>query len=354
MPVGDLNSVEIATKVGIDLANPKGRAMDISIGSFNLNNLFSRYNFKSSIQSLRASEPATDDLSVSYSFDESSDVVLRTFRGRLVKEKDPKETAAISARILAMDVDVLAVQEVEDIAVLRQFNRDWLGARYPFVILIEGNDQRLIDVGVLSKLPVGAITSFQTAVHPDAPNRPVFGRDLLGVEILDKRRRRKLLTLYNNHLKSHFVNFREDPIAGRAANDRRRQQQAEMISTLIGSRERRGGRFVLTGDMNDPVDSPFLQAMQTVDGDPLVNALADPLETRPPKAERQGPGPLTTAWSYRYNPGGRDTPPVYGLYDQIWLSAGLGDTLRSAHIDRRSKHGGDGSDHDPVWVSLAL
>jgi hypothetical protein len=32
---------------------------------------------------------------------------------------------------------------------------------YPHVVLVEGNDPRLIDVGLLSKLPLGA--SWQTA-----------------------------------------------------------------------------------------------------------------------------------------------------------------------------------------------
>lgn len=39
------------------------------------------------------------------------------------------------------------------------------------------------------------ITSFQTAVHPDDINKPVFGRDLLEVEILNPSRSKKLFTL---------------------------------------------------------------------------------------------------------------------------------------------------------------
>lgn len=63
-----------------------------------------------------------------------------------------------------MDLDVLAVQEVEDIDTLRQFGRDDLGGLYPHVVLIEGNDPRLIDIGLLSKLPVGGVTSWQHAL----------------------------------------------------------------------------------------------------------------------------------------------------------------------------------------------
>ncbi len=328
--------------------------MEISVGTFNLNNLFSRYNFTASIGTAQASAPNERDVSVIYRFDDTSDFVLRTFEGRLIKGKEQKDTTQIAARILAMDVDVLAVQEVEDIAVLRQFNAEYLGGLYSELVLVEGNDRRLIDVGVLSKYPVGSVTSFQTAVHPEAPEKRVFGRDLLGVEILDARRRNKLFTLFNTHLKSHFVHFARDPIAGKISNDRRRRQQAEMVSTLVGNHQRRGSRYVVTGDMNDPVDSPLLEAMRTIDGDPLVNALAGPLETRPAKKESQGPGPQGTAWTYRRNPPGADSPPVHFLYDQIWLSQGLADSMQTAHIDRRTKHGGDGSDHDPAWVTLSI
>ncbi len=328
--------------------------MQVSVGTFNLNNLFSRYNFHATVDALRAAEPGENDVTVAYTFDQDSGFMLRTFKGRLVHGKQSKETQAIAARILAMDVDVLAVQEVEDIAVLRQFNSDYLNDLYPHLSLIEGNDERLIDVGVMSKLPIGKVSSFQTAVHPDAPQERIFGRDLLAVEILDAARKHKLFTLYNTHLKSHFVDFRDDPVAGQAANNLRRQRQAETVARLISDNERKGARFVLTGDMNDPVDSAFLQSMYVVDGQALFNALTQPIETRPPKAETQGAGPQTSAWSYRFNPPGADTPPEYSLYDQIWLSPSLSDRVVSAHVDRRTKHGGDGSDHDPTWVHLTL
>ena len=328
--------------------------MQISVGTFNLNNLFSRYNFRASVNSLRNADPNGEDISVTYTFDNQSDFTMRTFQGRLIKGKEPAETAMIAERILAMNVDVLAVQEVEDISVLKQFNSIQLANLYPHVVLVEGNDPRLIDVGLMSRYPIGAITSFQTATHPSEPDKLIFGRDLLAVEILDQTRRKKLFTLYNTHLKSHFVDYRSDPVEGKRNNDLRRQYQAEAIAGIISSRERKGSRFVLTGDMNDPVTSAALQPMLAIDGGHLINAVTDPVETRLPKPERQGSGPQTSAWSYRHNPPGADTPPIYGLYDQIWLSPGLAGKLVSSHIDRRTKHGGDGSDHDPVWVKLAL
>ncbi|MEM9342618.1 MAG: endonuclease/exonuclease/phosphatase family protein [Pseudomonadota bacterium] len=280
----------------------------------------------------------------------ADDVVVRTFKGRLVKQKDPEDTATIAGRIRDMDVDVLAVQEVEHIEILKEFNRSHLGGLYPFVALVEGNDPRMIDVGILSKLPLGAITSHQMAVHPDDPGRRVFGRDLMQVELLDDNGNR-LLTVYNTHLKSNFVPHDEDPVAGAIAANARRRRQAETIARLVSRQERRGAKFVLLGDMNDPEDSADLAPMLTIDGDPIVNGLARAVETRPAKAETpgQGPGPATPQWTHRFNPSGPELPR-YELYDQIWLSTALAPGLVSAHIDRRTKHGGDGSDHDPAWV----
>lgn len=320
--------------------------MRVSIGTFNLNNLFSRFNFQASIDALPGNGGG-----ITLTFSDHRHFKARTFAGRLVQAKSAADTQAIAQRILAMDVDVLAVQEVEHIEVLKQFNRDYLGNLYSHIALVEGNDSRLIDIGVLSKLPFGAITSYQSAVHPDAPHERVFSRDLLAVEILNPQRNKKLFTLYNTHLKSQYVHVSQDQQQGIDNANRRRRQQAEMIAQIIAKAEHRNGAFVLTGDMNDGPDSAALQPMLTVEGNALVNALADAAETRPAKKESAGSGPQSPVWTYRHNPSG-PTPPHFSLLDQIWLSDSLGRKLVSAHIDRRSKHGGDGSDHDPAWVVI--
>lgn len=320
--------------------------MQISVGTFNLNNLFSRYNFSAEID-----DAPEDTGGLTLEFGADKTLKVRTFMGRLVKGKDEGETQEIAARIKAMDVDVLAVQEVEHVEILKSFNKEYLSGLYDHIALVEGNDQRLIDVGVLSKFPIGSITSHQTAIHPDAPEKRVFGRDLLSVEILSKSRSKKLFTLYNTHLKSHFVPYGQDPIEGALKANTRRQQQADMVAEIIGKEQRPNSKYILVGDMNDPPESQFIQTMLNIEGKPLFNALQNPQETRAPKPENEGPGPQTTAWTYRHNPSG-PTPPEFKLIDQIWLSDALKDTLVSSHIDRRTKHGGDGGDHDPAWVVI--
>lgn len=323
--------------------------MRVTVGTFNLNNLFSRYNFKGEIQAIQSGDTALES-AVEYRFTDTGTFRIRTFQGRLVKGKDAVDRAVIANRIVGMDVDVLAVQEVEDIDTLDRFARDDLGGMYRYRVLVEGNDPRLIDLGVLSKLPIGAVTSWRHAVHDSDLGNPVFGRDLLEVEILNASRGRKLFTLYNNHLKSHFVPRNQDPVEGaRKANERRRRQ-AEKVHEIVLARTRPNSPFVILGDMNDPPNSQHLAPLVASGQLPLTNALVNPAETRPAKADQ--PPPQTPAWTHRFKPTGQ--PAQYELYDQIWLSQSLQHKQTGAFIDRRTKHGGDGSDHDPAWIELDL
>lgn len=324
--------------------------MMIRVATFNLNNLFSRFNFQGEISGL----PSEGTGGIALTFDQDH-FAARTFAGRLVRAKDSADTSEIARRITqVINADILAVQEVEHIDILKQFNREHLRNLYPHIALVEGNDRRLIDVGVLSKLPIGTIVSHQTAVHPDVLNRRVFSRDLLQVEIL-RNNGNKLFTMYNTHLKSHFVHPGEDPVQGAINANNSRKRQAEMISRILTRMERPNGRFILTGDMNDPPDSEFLAPMLSANNRPLINSLATPSETRPAKAETsgQGPGPQTKAWTHRFNPPGHE-PPRYELFDHIWVSPSLAEKFQNPTIDRRTKHTGDGSDHDPAWIDIDL
>jgi endonuclease/exonuclease/phosphatase family metal-dependent hydrolase len=322
----------------------------VRVATFNLNNLFSRFNFQGEVGAI----PSNGTGGITLTFDQNQ-FTARTFMGRLVRAKNSAATHEIARQIKeVLNADVLAVQEVEHIEVLKQFNRGHLGNLYPHIALVEGNDQRLIDVGILSKLPIGTIVSHQTAVHPDDPNRRVFSRDLLQVEILHNNGN-KLFTIYNTHLKSHFVSAEEDPVQGAINANNRRKRQAETISRILSRMERANGRFVLVGDMNDPSDSEFIAPMLTVDNHPLVNALENPTETRPAKVETsgQGPGPQSKAWTHRFNPPGPEFPR-YELFDHIWISQSLAEKFSNPTIDRRTKHDGDGSDHDPAWIDIDI
>lgn len=132
--------------------------MQITIGTFNLNNLFSRFNFSAAVTPGGAAMiESTSRLDLTG----ANEFRFREFAGRLVTGKNPVDRQRITERIRRIDLDVLAVQEVEDIDTLKRFNQKDLGRRYPHIVLVEGNDLRLIDVGLLSKFPIGGVTLFE-------------------------------------------------------------------------------------------------------------------------------------------------------------------------------------------------
>jgi len=79
-----------------------------------------------------------------------------------------------------------------------------------------------------------------------------------------------------------------------------------------------------------------------------VDGLTHPQAKRPAKADV--PPPASKAWTHRLKESGQ--PARYELFDQIWLSPSLAARQTGAFIERRTKHSGDGSDHDPAWVVL--
>ena len=318
--------------------------MRISIGTFNLNNLFSRFNFRAEVEELESNEPAIE---AEYHFDDPTKFKLRKYKGRLVKGKSAAGRKKIADRIKVIDVDILAGQEVEDIDTLRYFASKDLGGLYPYVVLIEGNDPRLIDLALLSKLPLGAVTSWQHAVHKDDPTERIFSRDLLEVQVYSAERD-FLLTIFNNHLKSHFVEPGGDMETKQKEANERRYRQSEVAGRIIASRTGPKDRFIVLGDMNDPPDSPYLAPLVANEHLKLVDGLKNPQETRPPKPDN--PPPPSTAWTHRFKESRK--PAHYALFDHIWLSKELASRQQESWIDRRVNMGGDGSDHDPAWVVL--
>jgi predicted extracellular nuclease len=250
---------------------------------------------------------------------------------------------ALARRIKAIDVDVLALQEVENIEALEAFVDEGRLHDYSHLVLVEGNDERLIDVGLMSKLPIGAVTSWRHRTYQNRRGRPIFSRDLLRVEVLSNDRKRLLFTLFVNHLKSKLAQSEKE----RRDGNRRRRRQAETIASVIRERPPRSP-YVVLGDMNDAPDSSRLQPLRELG---LVDALVDPDETGGPYPADDPDQPKTKAWTHRYRARRRTD---YELFDQIWLSPDLARRQTGAWIHRRRSREGDATDHDPPYVAFSL
>lgn len=320
--------------------------MALTVGTFNLNNLFDRWNFAGAVEVLAA---GTSTVPATYTFDDEHRRRLQLDgRGKLLVSKPAEDTNRIAERLLGADVDVWIVQEVENVDVLREFNREHLNGSYQHVMVIDGNDStRFIDIGILSRRPLGGVTSYQRTFHPDDSSRPIFSRDLVEAEILDSKGR-KVLTVFGTHLKSKFVDFTvPNPVEAAAAAELLRRRQAETIVRIIANRTSTRQRYLLCGDMNDTPDSPALVAYEQAG---LVNALLTPTEVGMVKTTVDLPA--SPAWTSTFKESGQ--PRTFDLIDQIWLSPGLAPRLTGAFIGRRRKLARDGTDHDPAWISLDI
>jgi endonuclease/exonuclease/phosphatase family metal-dependent hydrolase len=360
--------------------------MEVSVATFNLNNLFGRWNLyvdapqppptgvpapaeAAATATPAATTPDRDWLEEAPAVEAASSARRRrlpdvkiVIEGRLTAEgikwrtnpadgkvvfkKKPEATRKLAERIKALDVDVLAVQEVENIEALDEFveTNGLRRAGYRHLVLVEGNDDRLIDVGVISRLPIGAVSSWRHRTYGNRPrSRPIFSRDLLQVDVLAETRNRVLLTIYVNHLKSRLARNPQE----RRAGNQRRKRQAETIAAIIAERPP-PGPFVVLGDLNDTPEASRLRPLRDLG---LINGLADPDETGGPYPADDPDQPRTKAWTHRFRAERRTD---YELFDQIWLSPDLRSKQTAAWIQRRTTRGGDATDHDPAAVRLDL
>jgi hypothetical protein len=93
-----------------------------------------------------------------------------------VDETNTRTTATVIHDVAA---DVQAVIEAEDRPSLDRFNHDLLAGQFGHVMLIDGNDPRGIDVGVMTTtaVEITAMRSHVDAPDPGAPGEHLFSRD---------------------------------------------------------------------------------------------------------------------------------------------------------------------------------
>ncbi|MBL1080840.1 endonuclease/exonuclease/phosphatase family protein [Streptomyces actinomycinicus] len=161
--------------------------------------------------------------------------------------QDDLDMAAVSntGRVVReVNADVLLVPEVEDRLTLDRFNQHVLGLGwqpYPFNLLIDGNDPRGIDIGILSRLPITSVRTHIFETDPADPTRPLFSRDCPEFEI---RLGSQTLVVLGNHLKSKFNDEPELRLA-----------QAERVAEIYRAALERTPDVVVAGDLNDTPDS---------------------------------------------------------------------------------------------------
>jgi endonuclease/exonuclease/phosphatase family metal-dependent hydrolase len=178
----------------------------------------------------------------------------------LTTEPVTESAIANTARVIRdLNPQVLGVVEAENRIVLAHFTDAQLRTRaapdnpshpmYPHVMLVDGNDDRGIDVALLTQTgyPLGPMRS-----HVDDTDAQgiVFSRDCPEYELRTPGGHR--LVVLVNHLKSKGY-------GSQAANNARRLRQAQRVAEIYRQVRKSGVSYVaVLGDFNDTPDSPPL------------------------------------------------------------------------------------------------
>jgi endonuclease/exonuclease/phosphatase family metal-dependent hydrolase len=222
-PMVDSGAVDSTPQPDLQPDFPAGPPFKLSIASFNVQNYFD----------------ADDDPTKSDELPKASEVT--------------DKTKAIGAAIRAINADVIALQEVENLELLQRLVKDELASMgYEHIKLLEGNDPRGIDVALLSRFKVLTVTSHASDRFPGTTAGDTdtyrFSRDCLEVVIEPQQDRRLILLV--NHLRA--TDWRDPDLSLRI-----RQAQARRVREIVDStlEWEPTAYLAVVGDLNDTPDS---------------------------------------------------------------------------------------------------
>jgi endonuclease/exonuclease/phosphatase family metal-dependent hydrolase len=204
--------------------------------------------------------------------------------------------------IKAVKADIACIVEADNRETLQRFDTELLNSKYRYEMLIDGNDDRGIDVGMYSRFPIGGIW---THIFDGAGNSRTFSRDCPEFEIILPNG--QSLYLLCNHLKSKGYD-----IGGNADNRRKRQSQA--IADILKHYDLKNDLVVVAGDLNDTPDSGPLKPLMDVSN--LFDVLE--LEFGNDKGKR---------WTYHFK--------SFEQIDYVLVSKPLKDAFLEAGVERR-------------------
>ena len=223
---------------------------DLKITTFNVENLFNRYALLDTPWDEREYEKIVAATGLASIADREGRLV--SYQTTLIQRSNTAQA------ILDVAPDILATEEVENLYTLRTFNHQFLDDYFDRMLLIDGNDPRGIDVGILLKKGLDAeilavrthvddaqpeksvVRSFNSAIGYQVRNA-IFSRDCLEVDV---KFNNKVLTLLVNHFKAQD---------GKESSAQRRAAQAERVLDLAEAAHKAGKSPIVMGDLNaDP------------------------------------------------------------------------------------------------------
>jgi len=217
--------------------------------------------------------------------------------------------------ILEVKADIMAVIEAEDRIALSRFNDQLLKpikAIYDGIMLIDGNDERGIDVGFLTRKPT-TVESIVSHVDDVKSGKRIFSRDCVEFTVRVNSTTRILVMV--NHFKSKGF-------GNQASSDAKRKAQAKRAREIYDLRRSQGVNMIaILGDFNDTPDSDPLKPLMA-QGSDLKDIFEHP--------NFQGDG----------RPGTFANGTASNKIDFILLSPDLFSRVTSGGIERRGVWGG--------------
>jgi endonuclease/exonuclease/phosphatase family metal-dependent hydrolase len=235
----------------------------------------------------------------------------------LATETINETSVAMTARVIQdVAADVQCVVEVEDRPSLVRFNHDLLADRYEHVMLIDGNDTRGIDVGIMTTAQVEILCSKSNVDTPDpgAPGERLFSRDCAEYECgLPSGATVRVLL---NHFKSQ---------SGGGGGEKRRRQAQGVRDVVDGLVADGATNIVVMGDLNEGPKALGQSALGLAPlygaGSPLVDGYSLPtFDAGPPPGSFQSCG-------------------ITNRLDYIFVSHALSSLVSGGGIERRGLWG---------------
>jgi endonuclease/exonuclease/phosphatase family metal-dependent hydrolase len=264
-----------------------------------------------------------------------------------LKKEAVSETATRNTGqvIRDLDPDVLAVVEAEDRTSLLRFNADVLGQLddgvLAHVMVIDGNDNRGIDVGILSRSGY-SIPRIASHVDDVDDSGVIFNRDCAEYWV-DTPSGSQLLVMVNH--------FKSKGYGSQAESNNRRLRQAERVRAIYQERRTQGAEHVvIVGDFND---FPMSAAL-----DPLLGPGTDLRDVSAVPGFQDGgfPGTYTTGSANKKIDYILCSPAVFasvtaaGIFRAgVWTASG-----RWPMYPNMKRPQDAASDHAAIWADLNL
>jgi endonuclease/exonuclease/phosphatase family metal-dependent hydrolase len=218
----------------------------------------------------------------------------------------------MSARVIRdVDADILAVVEAEDRPALVRFNEQLLAKRYKHIMLIDGNDDRGIDVAILTK-PGFDIETIRSNVDATDAQGEIFSRDCAQYEVKTPGGAR--IHVLVNHFKSQS-----------GGGGTKRLRQARKVRQIANALVAENRHVVVLGDLNEGPAAPGGQAANLV---PLYENASPLVECYSLAGFDVGP-----------RPGTFDSCGIRNRLDYIFLSKSLEPEFRRGGVFRKGLWG---------------